>query len=82
MRESDPERLRSELGAGGADIAEIVPEVGERLPDIEPPPPLDPDQARFRLFDSIATFLKTASQNQPLVVALDNLQWADKPYLF
>ena len=81
VREIDPARLRSELGAGGADIAEIVSEIGERLPDIKPPPTLDPDQARFRLFDSVATFLKTASQNQPLVVALDNLHWADKPSL-
>ena len=67
VRETDPARLRSELGAGGADIGEVVAEVGERLPDIKPPPALDPDQARFRLFDSITTFLKTASQNQPLV---------------
>ena len=81
VRETDPARLQSELGAGGADIAEIVAEVGERLPDIKPPPALEPDQARFRLFDSIATFLRAASQNQPLVVALDNLHWADKPSL-
>ena len=81
VREIDPARLRSELGAGGADIAEIVPEVGERLPDLKPPLALEPDQARFRLFDSITTFLKTASQSQPLLVALDNLHWADKPSL-
>lgn len=30
-----------------------------------------PEQARFRLFDSITTFLKTASQRQPLVLVLD-----------
>ena len=58
-----------------------MPEIGERLPDIKPPPALDPDQARFRLFDSITTFLKAASQNQPLVVSLDNLPWADKSSL-
>ena len=40
-----------------------------------------PEQARFRLFDSITSFLKTASQKQPLVLVLDDLHWADQPSL-
>ena len=69
VREREPEKLRSEMGSGAADIAEIVSDVRERLPDIEPPPALDdPEQARFRLFDSITAFLKNASQAQPLVL--------------
>ncbi|MCH8282536.1 MAG: protein kinase, partial [Chloroflexi bacterium] len=81
VREKDPEELRSEMGAGAEDIAEIVSDVRERLPGLRTPPQLEPDQARFRLFDSIATFLKTASQRQPLVLVLDDLQWADQPSL-
>ncbi|MFQ6026271.1 MAG: AAA family ATPase, partial [Dehalococcoidia bacterium] len=57
-------------------------EVKERLPDLQPPPQLEsPEQARFRLFDSITVFLKTASQKQPLVLVLDDLHWADQPSL-
>ncbi|MFQ6027699.1 MAG: serine/threonine-protein kinase PknK [Dehalococcoidia bacterium] len=81
VRERDPEQLRAELGAGAADIAEVVSDVKERLPDLQPAPQLEPDQARFRLFDSIAAFLKTASQRQPLVLVLDDLHWADQPSL-
>jgi len=81
VRERDPEQLRSEMGAGAADIAEVVSDVRERLPELQPPPQLEPDQARFRLFDSIAAFLKTASQRQPLVLVLDDLHWADQPSL-
>jgi predicted ATPase len=33
------------------------------------------------LFDSIAVFLKTASQRKPLVLVLDDLHWADQPSL-
>ena len=33
------------------------------------------------MFDSIAAFLKTASQRQPLVLVLDDLHWADQPSL-
>ena len=82
VRERDPEKLRSEMGSAAADIAEIVSDVRERLPDLKPSPALeDPDQARFRLFDSITAFLKNASQARPLVLILDDLHWADKPSL-
>ena len=77
----DPQRLQTEMGPGAADIAEIVPEVRQKLPDLAPPPYLDPEQARFRLFDSIAAFLKNAASSQPLLLILDDLHWADKPSL-
>ena len=82
VREQEPEQLRSEMGSGAADIAEIVSEVRERLPDLKPSPQLDsPESARFRLFDSIVTFLKGASQGKPLVLVLEDLHWADMPSL-
>ena len=68
-------------GAGASDIAEVVPEIRQKLPGLEPSPTLEPEQARFRLFDSIVTFLKNAAQGQPLVLVLDDLHWADKPTL-
>ena len=62
VRERDANQLRSETGAGAADIDEIVPELGEKLSGLKPPPPLDSAEAnRFRLFDSFTTFLKNAS---------------------
>ena len=81
VRDGDPEQLRSEMGAGAADIAEVVSDVRERLPDLQSPPELEPEQARFRLFDSVTTFLKSAGQAKPLVLMLDDLHWADKPSL-
>lgn len=82
VNDSDPEQLRSEMGTGAAEIAEIVADIKERLPNVGPPPKVEsPEQAQFRLFDSITTFLKTASQTQPLVLFLDDLHWADQPSL-
>jgi len=81
VRDRDPQQLRSEMGAGAADIAEIVSDVGEQLPGLQPSPQLEPDQARFRLFDSITAFLKSAGRRQPLVLILEDLQWADQPSL-
>ena len=44
---------------------------------METAPVLEPEQARFRLFDSITNFLKNAAQRQPLLLVLEDLHWAD-----
>jgi class 3 adenylate cyclase/tetratricopeptide (TPR) repeat protein len=81
VHDRDSQALMSEMGPGAADIAQVVSEVRERLPGLPTPPALEPEQARFRLFDSITTFLKNAGNRQPIVLVLDDLHWADKPSL-
>ncbi len=81
VHDRDPKELMSEMGPGAADIAQVVSEVRERLPGLPEPPALEPEQARFRLFDSITTFLKNAGNRQPIVLVLDDLHWSDKPSL-
>jgi DNA-binding CsgD family transcriptional regulator/tetratricopeptide (TPR) repeat protein len=78
----DAGELRHDLDAGAGDIADIVPEIRLRLPDLDPPAALsDPSETRFRLFRSIARFLINASRRQSLVLVLDDLHWADIPSL-
>jgi predicted ATPase len=82
VHESRLSQLRADMGRGAAAIAEIVPDVQERLPGLRPLPRLEePDQARFRLFDAITGFLLKAAHRQPVVLILDNLHWADRPSL-
>lgn len=82
IRERDPQQLRSEMGSGASVIAEVVSEVRQRLPDLQQAPQVDrPEAARFRLFDSLTAFFQGASRTQPIVLVLDDLQWADKPSL-
>jgi class 3 adenylate cyclase len=81
IHDRDAEAIVSVMGQGVVDIAQVVSEIRERVPDLAEPPQLDPEQARFRLFDSISMFLRSASRAQPLVVVLDDLHWADKPSL-
>jgi predicted ATPase len=81
LERTSPQELRADLGPGAADIGEMLPELREKLPDLESPPALEPEQARFRLFNSVTTFLKKASQRKPLVLVLDDLHWADRSSL-
>jgi eukaryotic-like serine/threonine-protein kinase len=81
VRDADPVGLAWQLGREAADVAQIVPELREVLGEVEVLPELEPEQARFRLFDSVGTFLRGASESRPLVVVLDDLHWADEPSL-
>ncbi len=80
IEQSEPEALRSQLAAGAADVAQIVPELRELFPDL-PEPSLETEGARFRLFDSAGRFLKNAAAARPLVLVLDDLHAADEPSL-
>ena len=74
LHQTEADVVRQTIGAGGPNVAEIVPELRDWLPEIEPSAALeDPDQARFRLFDSITNFLKLTAEQQPIVLFLDNL---------
>lgn len=76
LRITDPADLRGQLGAGAADVAQMLPEIGTIVPDLPPPPPVS-DSARFQLFDSTASFLRNISRAQTTVLVLDDLQSAD-----
>ncbi len=81
VMDRSPDRLRSEMAEGAADIAHVVPAVARRLPGLPSPPVLEPGQARFRFFDSVTNFLKNASRSQSLMIVLDDLHWADRDSL-
>ncbi len=69
------------LGTGASIIADVLPEVRERFPQLPIPPMLTTEHARFRFFDSFSAFLRDAAKNQPLVIIFDDLHWADTPSL-
>jgi tetratricopeptide (TPR) repeat protein len=73
----EPEVLQQEMGTGAADVSRIVSEVRERL-RVEPPPPSNPEEDRYRLLQATATFLKNAATIQPLLIVLEDLHDADK----
>ena len=61
-------------------VAQIVPELRTFVPRPLKPPTTeraDTEQARFRLFDSVATLLKEFARPGPLAIILDDLHDAD-----
>lgn len=77
LHDCDLDTLRADLGAGSADIAQVIPEVRARLPQLPMSPTLESEHARFRFFDSLTTFLTNVAHARPLVLILDDLHWAD-----
>ena len=75
------DELYADLGDGAADIARLVPEVGSRFLSLTAAAEVDPDQARFRLFDHISRFLASAAAKQPIVLILEDLHWSDRSSL-
>jgi eukaryotic-like serine/threonine-protein kinase len=76
----DDDALRTELGAGARWVAQLAPELRERL-DLPEAGDLESEQARFALFDAVTVFLRNAAAREPLVVLLDDLHTADLPSL-
>jgi ATP/maltotriose-dependent transcriptional regulator MalT len=79
VRDESSHELRDELAGGAGWVAQILPELARALPDVSPPGSIDTEQARFALFDAIATFLRNVSERRPLAIVLDDLHAADPP---
>ena len=81
VHDSDTAALRGQLGAGAGELAQILPELRERFPELTGRRVLESEGARFRLFDAVATFLRNAAARRPILLFLDDLHAADAPSL-
>lgn len=77
IRVADTEQLRAQAGGGSAILAGILPELSERLGALPPAYPLPAEQGRLRLFQAVAAMLAAIARDQPVLLMLDDLHWAD-----
>jgi DNA-binding SARP family transcriptional activator len=81
VEEVEPARLLEHLGTGAGEVAQLLPELRRRFPELTELPPLESEGARFRLFEAVTSFLRNAAKARPIVLLLDDLQAADEPSL-
>ncbi|MDP1806950.1 MAG: AAA family ATPase, partial [Acidimicrobiales bacterium] len=81
LEHPDTGAVRAALGAHGAELAQLVPEVAGVVGDLGPPKPLDPAGARYRFFEAVGGFLEKLATSGALALVIDDLQWADPPSL-
>ncbi len=75
----DPDLLGSDLSLAGPEVVRLVPELRRRIGDLPDPAAGGTAGDRYRLFESVAGILSAAARRHPVVLVLDDLQWADRP---
>lgn len=77
IRTASPEELRAAVGSTASILVTILPELSAILGELPISYPLPADQQRFRLYEAVGMFLASIAETAPLVLFLDDLQWAD-----
>jgi DNA-binding SARP family transcriptional activator/predicted ATPase len=72
-----PGKLGVLLGRSGGEFSQLLPELKELLPGVEPPPVVELAAARFRFYQAVTELLRRLGGARPLLVVVDDLHWAD-----
>ncbi len=75
------EALRSYAERCGPDLAHLVPELRQRVPDLPAPASASAETERYLLFEAVVQLLRAATTHDPVFVVFDDLHWADRPTL-
>ncbi|HEX6419151.1 MAG TPA: AAA family ATPase [Acidimicrobiales bacterium] len=73
--------LRRDVADRADDLARLLPAVGARIGGVRPPLADDPEAERLRLFDAVRDWLGAIARRHPVLLVLDDLQWAERSSL-
>jgi tetratricopeptide (TPR) repeat protein len=60
-----------------AELGALVPALRRALPGLPPAQPAEPELRRYRLFEAVNDMLRCAASDRPVLLVLDDLQFAD-----
>jgi class 3 adenylate cyclase len=73
--------LAAHVERHGGELTRLLPLLARRVPAAPEPAQTDPETGRYLLFSAVVGLLEQASAESPVVLLLDDLQWADRPTL-
>ncbi|MGH9042058.1 MAG: ATP-binding protein [Acidimicrobiia bacterium] len=73
--------LVDQLGPLGGEVARLVPGLPARVPGLDEPFRAEPETERYRLLEAVRDFIGGIARSTPVLLLLDDLQWAGKPTL-
>ncbi|HEY2480313.1 MAG TPA: AAA family ATPase [Solirubrobacterales bacterium] len=79
-RVTEPAELRAAIGASG-ELSRLLPELPSLLGELPEPIAADPDTERHRLHLAVSETLAGLSRRRPIVLAIEDAHWADRPTL-
>jgi DNA-binding winged helix-turn-helix (wHTH) protein/predicted ATPase len=74
---AEPEQLRRQLAEEASELARLLPKLRRILPDLPPAMDLPPLQARRHLFNCFFDFVARSASEQPTLMIVEDLHWAD-----
>jgi ABC-type oligopeptide transport system substrate-binding subunit len=81
LRSGEELRLRAPESMW-ADLLTLVPDLRSLVPDVATKPPLEPEAERQRFMENLLLFFSALCQRAPVLLALEDIHWADSGTLF
>jgi DNA-binding SARP family transcriptional activator/DNA-binding CsgD family transcriptional regulator len=81
IEHTEPDSLRADLGPAGGELRRILPRLAQRVDGLTDPVAADPDTERHRLHTAVTDLLASAGRRRPILLALEDIHWADAPTL-
>jgi predicted ATPase len=82
VKEAPDSVLESHVERAGSDLARLIPVLRDRLPELPSPRESDQETERYLMYAAVVGLLEEAGGEEPLLLILDDLHWADVPTLW